>query len=174
MHPRWTPSLLIISQALLVGALPAPRQSGQLDISTDSKCNETETPFSDQLLTSRAENSGVVAVVHTLGPPIETSYPAGKNPFAGPGPYPPFVPNFNIKPTQASQISETESSVTSSPTGQHSRRYTSEITYLDPHLSIQTVTITDLPSSQEPTVTSASQSNPDTTGVRIRRSGQYK
>lgn len=43
--------------------------------------------------------------------------------------------------------------------------YSSEITFADPNLSIRTVTITSLPSSQVPTVTSANQSFPDTTGV---------
>jgi hypothetical protein len=43
--------------------------------------------------------------------------------------------------------------------------YSSEITYVNPNLSLQTVTVTELPSSQIPTVTSASQNYPDTTGV---------
>ncbi|OAG45444.1 hypothetical protein AYO21_00078 [Fonsecaea monophora] len=48
-----------------------------------------------------------------------------------------------------------------------SQSYSSAITFADPHLSIQTITITALPSSQVPTVTSASQSFPDTTGSLI-------
>ncbi|EXJ82509.1 endo-1,3(4)-beta-glucanase [Capronia epimyces CBS 606.96] len=43
----------------------------------------------------------------------------------------------------------------------------STITFVDPHLSIQTVTVTSLSSTQNPTVTSASQSFPDTTGTLI-------
>ncbi|OAP55021.1 hypothetical protein AYL99_10721 [Fonsecaea erecta] len=48
-----------------------------------------------------------------------------------------------------------------------SQNYSSAITFGDPHLSIQTITITALPSSQVPTTTSASQSFPDTTGSLI-------
>jgi hypothetical protein len=178
MHSRWIPSLLTISQALLAGALPAPRPFGQLDSPADSKCSGAEGPSHTPLLTSRTIPVGVDASLHTFGPPFETSYPAGKNPFAGPGPYPPFVPNFNIRPTQFASVTQTsptpptEVPTTSSldqasggATEQHSKRYTSEITYVDPHLSMQTVTLTDLPSSQEPTITSASQNFPDTTGV---------
>lgn len=43
-------------------------------------------------------------------------------------------------------------------------QWSSEITFVDPHLSLQTVTMTDVPSSQAPTITSASQNYPDTTG----------
>lgn len=45
-----------------------------------------------------------------------------------------------------------------------------EFTYVDPNLSIRTVTMTDLPASQAPTVTSASQNFPDTTGVSLYQS----
>ena len=51
------------------------------------------------------------------------------------------------------------------PSATTSPGYTSAITFVDPHLSIQTVNVTSLPSSQVPTVTSANQSSPDTTGV---------
>jgi len=44
-------------------------------------------------------------------------------------------------------------------------QYSSEITYVDPNLSFHTVTVTELPTSQVPTVTSAAHDQPDTTGV---------
>jgi hypothetical protein len=95
-----------------------------------------------------------------------TSYPDG-NPFTNPSTtyiYTPAVPATEPESTASTPLT---SGVNADPnTDSQSSEYSSTITFVDPHLSIQTVTLTSLNSSQTATSTLENQSSLSATGVR--------
>lgn len=180
MLTRWTPFLLTISQAFLAGALPAPRIFGQSrNLGRDCDDEDHSSLSHGELLTSVFLTPGAHAAFFTDGPPFATSYPNG-NPFTNTLIHWNWVPRSMASATVASPSLSYETAATTTVTGgtpsglnngvatdgTEPSTYMSTITFVDPHLSIQTVTVTQLSSSQNPTVTSASQSFPDTSGVR--------
>lgn len=171
------PILLTVSQAFLAGALPAPRYFGQLGNPENDGNNQGYGKSPNDILTLY---SGAGASWFTYGPPHSTSYPDG-DPFTIPGarwdfrpdatasgeaPASPTIGNGDHVNTDSGARPGSNDGYPSYDGDPGSQSYTSAITFADPHLSIQTVTITALPSSQEPTVTSARQNSPDTSGVR--------
>ncbi|KIW63205.1 hypothetical protein, variant [Phialophora macrospora] len=152
MHPRWSLALLTLSQAFLAGAFPIPwfvgaQTASPIDSPADS------APYSDDGPSVPPSSSSFAPDATPIQPDSSdsTSYP-NEDPSAAPSSSS-FAPDTT--PTQPDSIDSASPS------------YTSTITFTDPHLSIQTVNITDIPSSQDPTLTSAKQSFPDTTGSLI-------
>ncbi|KIV97975.1 hypothetical protein PV10_01670 [Exophiala mesophila] len=183
MHTSWAPVVLTLSQAFLAGALPARRVLGQSKrhFERDCDCDDQLYPFGDDTLTSPIT---VTADGETFirGPPWQTSLVSDLLPTLQP-----TTNNDAATSTQPSSPLETSTISTESdqsygpstsptlsaaettgssaaPSTIASPTYTSEITYVNPNLSFGTATITDLPSSQDPTATSAANPNPDTTG----------
>ena len=142
--------LLTVLQAFVAGALPA-RFFGQFGSSHAPDCDDPSNSSQPPLLTPTNVQAGVNGVSLSHGPSLNTAFPQLSRP--------------DIAPSGASNAIPTNNMLTDNAPLQF---YTSEITYVDPNLSMQTVTITDLPSSQDPTVTSATQDHPDTVGVSLR------
>jgi len=176
MHTSWIPLVLTVCQALLADALPAPPFS-QLQKREDPDCPEYggRGPFDERL---------TVPFVHTRLTSAPTSSPSDLDTpapslFASAdfqsGPH--ASPILNTSPAAASASSSLSGDSSPDPTPGSPRtfggefaesqasRYESVIVFGDPHLNLQTVISTDLPSVQSPTFTSAAQSFPDTTGV---------
>ncbi|KIX04096.1 uncharacterized protein Z518_07649 [Rhinocladiella mackenziei CBS 650.93] len=182
MFSKWVPIVLTVSQVFLAGALPAPRFDGPPG-NPDPACDDQfQGPSGDDLLTSSLPSLGVDTAFFTRRPLRSTSYPDG-NPFSD------SSATWNIQPSspvsdRVAPASSTwgtaadfngnsggpqnwNSEIVDDGGASQSQIYRSAITFVDPHLSIQIVTVTAIPSSQSPTVTSASQSVPDTSGVLI-------
>lgn len=190
MHTSWAPVVLTLSQAFLAGALPARRALGQSNrhFERDCDCDDQLHPsFDDDTLTSPIQVTAADGETFIRGPPWQTSYPDGIPDF-----FPTLQPTTNDDAAISTQPSSPlESSTVPTITDQSygpststipaaettgssaatsaiiSPTYTSEITYVNPNLSFGTATITDLPSSQDPTATSAENPYPDTTGVSL-------
>lgn len=165
MRIMWSPALLILSQVILAGAFPTPRFFGPFWFPHPHAEHAAQHPRPFHILTFFFPgNAQTVSSTDTSVAPSSS---------------------FDSTTSSVPPSSSTVPDVTSSQSGQclacprlflsdghldsssdsNFSSYSSEITFADPNLSIQTVTITSLPSSQVPTVTSASQSFPDTTGV---------
>ncbi|KAJ4530105.1 endo-1,3-beta glucanase [Exophiala dermatitidis] len=163
----FAPKLAGLVLAFLAGALPAPRITGQSD-SPDSECQGQghSSTFQDESLTSRSLAVGAHGAFFTDGPPWSTSFPDG-NPFSNTLATWRWVPRSTTSSTEAPTSSVSSDTAVYTSQTSDSSTYESTITFVDPHLSFQTVTVTSIVSSQNPTVTSASQSSPDTSGTLI-------
>jgi hypothetical protein len=98
--------------------------------------------------------SGVDGHYFRIGPPMSTSYPNG-DPFTDVSAHYIYTP----RSTATDGVAAANEDSTSTST------YSSAVTFVDPNLSIQTVTITSLPVSQSPTSISTNQTFGVTTGV---------
>ncbi|OCT46150.1 putative endo-1,3(4)-beta-glucanase 2 [Cladophialophora carrionii] len=151
MHYTSSLALLTVSQAFLAAALPVPLVSGP-SRHRDPDCDlELPGPYQNALLTSSSLISGAAAAS-----PVDSSVDSSSYSNDGPP-----------APTPSSSFDPDATEVHAAWSDGASPSYTSAVTFTDPHLNIQTVNITGLPSSQVPTVTSANQNFPDTTGSLI-------
>ncbi|KAK5218315.1 endo-1,3-beta glucanase [Exophiala xenobiotica] len=96
-----------------------------------------------------------------------TSYPNG-NPFTNPSTTYIYTPAVTATEPESTASTPLTSGVNADPnTDSQSSEYSSTITFVDPHLSIQTVTLTSLNSSQTATSTLENQSSLSATGSII-------
>ncbi|KIW94756.1 uncharacterized protein Z519_04733 [Cladophialophora bantiana CBS 173.52] len=180
MPTKWG-HLLTILQVLFASASPVRRFYGPSRY-LDPECGRGDQDlYIAELLTPSSNYPGADAALITddLQP---TLHPDGSSPITS-SPRSIVVPGATwaiadlLTPPPAGTVSDVSTDSDAGPYSKdmlvasdgdtESQSYSSAITFADPQLSVQTITITALPSSQVPTVTSASQSFPDTTGSLI-------
>lgn len=100
--------------------------------------------------------------------------PGSDSPCADTGSDPPEVLAMDLASSTNTLSAQQTPSGSSSYTDSNTSIYISAITIIQPNRPLTVVTSTDLSSTQVPTTSSASQSSPDTTGVRASIHGQRR
>lgn len=170
MYRLFCPILLTVSQAFLAGALPAPRFISKSNYFLPRKSGMSSSDLWTDVCLSLL---GAHGQRFEVGPPLITSYPNG-NPFANPSTTYFFTPAVTATELESTISTPLSSGVNADPNPDshpggvaHDGEYSSTITFVDPHLSIQTITLTSLNSSQTATSTLENQSSLSPTGVRL-------
>lgn len=164
------PVLLTLSQVFLAGALPAgPRFI--------SKYHHSRLIYRERVWNYKLICMPLDLVAEgrrfEVGPPLFASFPDG-NPFTNPFTTYVYTPHGSATAPPTAASSSLDAAISSVVTASsqpggvaHEVGQPSTITFGDPHLSIQTFTVTSLNSSQIPTSTLENQSSLAPTGVRF-------